>query len=95
MDNITEDSSLCIIREALREYYNTDNLKTSSELLAISSRWNWDNLGEDWTVLEGAFCRLSWVIDGLPEDTDEEYKDILQDTSDIIEALQKIIKTKP
>jgi len=66
-------------------------------LKEIAERWNWDNLDNDWTILEGAYCRLSWVVDGLcNEDSmiDNEYKDIINDTLEIIEALQKDIKTK-
>ena len=63
------------------------------KLKKIAERWNWDNLDPNWTILEGAYCRLSWVLDGQP-DIDEEYKNILQDTMDIIETLQEKVKTK-
>ena len=63
----------------------------------IAQNWNWDNLDYKWTILEGAYCRLSWVTDALcNQDSmiDDEYKDILNDTLELIEALQKIVKTK-
>ena len=64
---------------------------TCDELKKIAERWNWDNLDDKWTILEGAYCRLSWVLDGI---TDEEYQDIVQDTMDIIEVLHKEVTTR-
>ena len=64
--------------------------KTKKELKSIASKWDWDNLDHNWTILEGAFCRLNWVLDG--QKLDDESKDIIQDTLDIIEALQKEVK---
>ena len=67
----------------------------NKELKKIARNWNWDNLEENWTILEGASCRLSWVEDGLPDiEENEEYREIIQDTMKIIEVLQKQIKTK-
>ena len=66
--------------------------KTEKKLIKIAQRWNWENLEDKWTILEGAFCRLSWVLDGA--NLDEEYKDVLKDTSDLIEVLQTEIKTR-
>ena len=66
--------------------------KTKKGISKIARRWNWENLEENWSVLEGAFCRLSWVLDGAV--LDDEYKDIVQDTLDLIETLQRDIKTK-
>ena len=66
--------------------------KTEKKLIKIAQRWNWENLEDKWTILEGTFCRLSWVLDGA--NLDEEYKDVLKDTSDLIEALQTEIKTR-
>lgn len=66
-------------------------------LRKIAERWNWDNLDSKWTILEGAYCRLSWVVDGLcnaDSMIDDEYKDIICDTLDLIEALQSHVKTK-
>lgn len=65
--------------------------RTINTLKEISDRWDWQNLEDHWTILEGAYCRLSWVLDGTK---DEEYQDILQDTLDIIVALQPLIKLK-
>ncbi len=67
-------------------------LKSQARLEEIAARWNWENLDNKWTILQGAYCRLSWVQDGAK--LDDEQKDIVQDTLDIIEALQKDIKLK-
>lgn len=62
--------------------------KVENALKRIAERWNWENLEDDWTILNGAYCRLSWVLDGA--ELDDEYRDILE----LIEALQPVIKTK-
>jgi hypothetical protein len=70
---------------------------SKGRLRYIASRWNWDNLDEKWTIMQGAYCRLSWVIDGLcsmDSMIDDEYKDILNDTLDILDTLQDEVKTK-
>ena len=67
------------------------------KLKKIAERWDWDNLDDKWTILQGAYCRLSWVVDALCNDDsmiDDEYKDIINDTLEIIEALQDKVKTK-
>ncbi len=70
-------------------------LRTEMKLKEIARRWDWQNLDYKWTILQGAYCRLSWVEDGLPHtEENEEYRDILKDTMEIIEALQTEIKTK-
>ena len=66
--------------------------KVKEQLEKIAQRWNWENLEDTWTILEGAYCRLSWVLDWAV--LDDEQKDIVQDTMDLIEALQKDIKLK-
>ena len=67
-------------------------ISTDEALKVIATRWNWDNLEDDWTILEGAYCRLSWVFDGA--NLDDEHKNIVKDTLEIIEALQRKIKIK-
>ena len=74
---------------------HTNAKRMEDRLQKIAEGWNWDNLDDKWTILEGAYCRLSWVVDGLCNSDsmiDDEYKDIINDTLDIIEALQAVYK---
>lgn len=59
---------------------------------------------EEWSVLEALYCKLSWVQEFLKEKVNqtgiaaedgqdyEEYLDIVDDTMQIVEALQAEIK---
>ena len=73
------------------------------ELKEIASCWGWDNIdtedGEDNTILQGAYQRLSWTADYLQhlartDEEAEEHVDIVADTLRIIEALQQIMPVK-
>lgn len=70
---------------------------TIKQIQAISGSWNWDNYrsekGRYWTIMQALYCKLSWVAEILQENKEyEEYSDIIFDTQQIIEALQKDIK---
>ena len=69
--------------------------ETIRKLLKIAGRWDWENYqdedGKEWTILQALYCKLSWVLEHLEGTDDSELSDIVQDTMDIVEVLQKEI----
>lgn len=71
--------------------------KTIAALQKIAQRWDWENYKDDdtgayWTILQALYCKLTWVQEAIHGSVDMEISDIVQDTMDIVEALQSDIK---
>jgi hypothetical protein len=77
--------------------------KTQEAIEVISGGWCWDNYrhegvddcqdkGGYWTVFEALGCKLSWLDEFMETVDDEEMRDIVKDTREIIVLLQNDLK---